>query len=515
MKNGNQTNRLTPHQMVQESVPPLERGGAGPAGQPYRPQRCLSLIAISILLLCTLISASAAPASPPNFVVILADDLGHDDVGFNGANVIKTPHIDALAASGARLMQFYVQPLCSPTRAALLTGRYPMRHGLQVGVVRTWAQYGLPLEERTLPHALKEANYGTFIVGKWHLGLHDPAYLPTRRGFDHHYGQYTGAIDYFTHQRDGGFDWHRDGKANRDEGYSTALIGREAVRIIREQPPAQPLFLYVAFNAVHAPLQVPKAYKEPYLSLPEPRRTYAGMVAAMDEAIGKIMAALEERGLRTNTLVLFSSDNGGPAPGRVTDNGVFRSGKGSLYEGGVCVAACVSWPGSIRPGTLIDEPMHIVDLYPTFLKLAGVSLKQTLPLDGLDIGPVLTRSKRSPHDEILLNTEPERGAIRKGDWKLVLNGHRRMNDDGGLESTEDNGANSTGRTNGAPRRRVSVELFNLAKDPQEKTNLASKRPEKVRVLRWAYERLSAQAVPPKARPIPRGFTAPPVWGEFE
>jgi arylsulfatase A-like enzyme len=164
---------------------------------------------------------------------------------------------------------------------------------------------------------------------------------------------------------------------------------------------------------------------------------------------------------------------------------------------------------------LIDEPMHIVDLYPTFLKLAGVSLKQTLPLDGLDIGPVFNRSKRSPHDEILLNTEPERGAVRKGDWKLVLNGHRRMNDDGGLESTDDNGENSTGRTNAAPRRRVSVELFNLAKDPQEKTNLASQRPEKVRVLRWAYERLSAQAVPPKARPMPRGFKAPPVWGEFE
>jgi arylsulfatase A-like enzyme len=348
------------------------------------------------------------------------------------------------------------------------------------------------------------------------LGAHDPAYLPTRRGFDHHYGHYMGAIDYFTHQRDGGFDWHRDGKTNRDEGYSTDLIARETVRIIRDQPAGQPLFLYVAFNAVHAPHQVPKHFKDAYLALPEPRRTYAGMVAAMDEAIGEIIAALDERNLRTNTLVIFSSDNGGPQPGRVTDNGVLRSGKGSLYEGGVCAAACVSWPGRIRPGIVIDEPMHIVDLYPTFLKLAQASLKQKLPIDGLDIWPVLSRSKRSPHDEILLNAEPERGAIRKGDWKLVLNGNRRIAEDGSGDSLDGDGAENPIPERPKPTRkaRSTVELFNLAKDPQEKTNLASKRPEKVRTLRWAYERLSAQATRPMAGPAPRGFKSPLVWGDF-
>ena len=471
----------------------------------------LSVLVVALLAL----NAPGAPSpTPPNFLVILADDLGHDDVGFNGAKVIRTPHIDALAASGARLTQFYVQPLCSPTRAALLTGRYPMRQGLQVGVVRPWAQYGLPLDERTMPQALKEAGYGTFIAGKWHLGAHDPAYLPTRRGFDHHYGHYMGAIDYFTHRRDSGFDWHRDGKVNRDEGYSTDLIAREAVRIIREQPTSRPLFLYVAFNAVHAPHQVPKPYKDPYAELPEPRRTYAGMVAAMDEGIGRILAALDERGLRTNTLVFFSSDNGGPAPGRVTDNGVFRAGKSTLYEGGVRAAACVSWPGTIRPGILIDEPMHIVDLYPTFLKLARASLKQSLPIDGLDIEPVLARNKRSPHDEILLNAEPNRGAIRKGDWKLVINGERRVSEDGTPESSEDDGSIDEPRIRVSSKKGASVELFNLARDPEERMNLASEHPEKVRVLKWAYDRLAAQAIPPKARPAPRGFKVPAVWGEF-
>src|SRR5205085_5156556 len=170
---------------------------------------------------------------------------------------IKTPQLDKLAAAGARLEQFYVQPVCSPTRAALITGRYPMRHGLQVGVVRPFAQYGLPLEERTLAQALKEAGYTTAICGKWHLGHFQRDYLPTRRGFDHQYGHYNGALDYFDHTRDGGFDWHRDDKVNRDEGYTTTLVAREAARFITDHKDAKPFFVYVPFNAVHAPLQVP------------------------------------------------------------------------------------------------------------------------------------------------------------------------------------------------------------------------------------------------------------------
>jgi arylsulfatase A-like enzyme len=440
-----------------------------------------------------------ADAPRPNIVVVIADDLGYEDVGFNGGREINTPNLDKLAASGARLAQFYVQPVCSPTRAAFMTGRYPMRHGLQVGVVRPWANYGLPLNERTLAQALQEAGYETAICGKWHLGHVRPEYLPTRRGFDHQYGHYNGAVDYFTHIRDGGFDWHRDDKVCRDAGYSTHLLAQESVKRIRERDPKKPLFLYVPFNAVHAPHQVPAKYTAPYSQLKEPRRTYAGMLAAMDEAIGQIADALDTAKMRSNTLIVFSSDNGGPAPGRVTSNGKFRAGKGTLYEGGVRVAAFATWAGQIKPGSVVNEPLHIVDLFPTLVKLAGGKPDQSLPLDGLDALPTIAHGKPTPHDAILLNATPNKGAIRMGDWKLVLNGGRA--DDGGEET--------------AKAGRDTVELFNLANDPYEKSNLAASNTEKVKELRSRYDELARQAVAPKAAPKPKGFQSPKVWGEKE
>jgi arylsulfatase A-like enzyme len=462
-------------------------------------QTVLSLLMLTLLLTIT---AQGQSANRPNIVFILADDLGYADVGFNGGKEIKTPNLDRLAAAGARLEQFYVQPVCSPTRAALMTGRYPMRHGLQVGVVRPWAQYGLPLDERTLPQALKEAGYATAITGKWHLGHFQPEYLPTRRGFDFQYGHYNGALDYFTHERDGGHDWHRNDRANHDKGYSTHLLAREAVRFINDSGRAsqKPFFLYVPFNAVHSPHQVPEKYLAAYAHLKEPRRTYAGMLAAMDEGIGQILAALDEKGLRKNTLVIFSSDNGGPAPGRVTDNGPLRAGKGTLYEGGVRVAACVAWEGQIKAGSVVNAPLHIVDWYPTLLKLAGANLKQKLPLDGLDAWGALAQGKASPHAEILLNATPRTGALRVGDWKLVLNGK--------VDAGEGDGAQETLVS-------TSVELFNLAHDPYEKHNLAAQQMDKVKELRARYDKLAAQAVPPKVKPRSADFKSPKVWGENE
>src|SRR5262245_50690873 len=229
-----------------------------------------------------IVAASLSASERPNIIFLLADDLGRTDCGFMGGKDIKTPNIDKLAKAGSILDAHYVQPVCSPTRAALLTGRYPMRHGLQVGVVRPWAQYGLPLAEQTLAQGLKGAGYVTAITGKWHLGHFDPAYLPTRRGFDHQYGHYNGALDYFTHVRDGGFDWHRDDKACRDEGYTTHLLAAEACRFVEETAGKKPFFLYVPFNAVHAPHQVPDEYMKPYANLKGERRKYAGMLAAMD-----------------------------------------------------------------------------------------------------------------------------------------------------------------------------------------------------------------------------------------
>ncbi len=445
---------------------------------------------------CHLVTLSPCHAQQPHIVFLLADDLGWGDVGWHGSE-IKTPNLDKLAASGARLEQFYVQPVCSPTRAALMTGRYPMRYGLQVGVVRPWAQYGLPLEERTLAQALKDAGYETAICGKWHLGHVQRAYLPTRRGFDHQYGHYNGALDYFTHRRDGGLDWHRDDKALREEGYTTKLIAQEAARLIRGRDTAKPLFLYVPFNAVHAPHQVPEDYIKPYADLKGQRRTYAGMVAAMDEAIGSILAALDEAKMRRDTLIIFSSDNGGPAPGRVTSNGKLRAGKGTLYEGGVRVAALANWPGRIKAGTVVEQPLHMVDWYPTLLKLAGASREQKLPLDGRDAWPTITAGQPSPHKEILLNSTPRNGAIRVGDWKLVLNGHLPSNGNG---KTAQKGAEI-------------VELFNLAQDPSEKNNQAMANPAKVKELRARYEALARQAVAPKQAPKARDFKTPAVWGE--
>lgn len=451
--------------------------------------------------------AAATAAPRPNIVFILSDDHGWADVGWHGPT-IKTPHLDRLAAAGAILEHFYVQPVCSPTRAALLTGRYPMRHGLQVGVVRPWAHYGLPLEERTLPQMLQAAGYTTAITGKWHLGHFDPAYLPTRRGFDHQYGHYNGNIDYFSHERDGGFDWHRDDRVNRDEGYSTHLIAREAVRLIQEKPADQPLFLYVPFNAVHAPHQVPDSYKAPYAALPEPRRTYAGMVAAEDEAIGQIVAALEAKGLRQNTLIIWSSDNGGPSPGRVTSNGPLRAGKGTLYEGGVRVCAFATWDGHIKPGTIVQAPLHIVDWYPTLARLAGASLTQKLPLDGRDAWAAITSGAPSPHDAILLNTTPTSGALRLGDWKLVLNGSTHDSED--AETPNPAPTKKSARKKSAED---AVELFNLAQDPYEKTNLASAQPAKVAELRARYATFAAQAVAPQVHPRDPAFQVPKVWGE--
>jgi arylsulfatase A-like enzyme len=441
----------------------------------------------------------AFAAEQPNIVLILADDLGREDCGFMGGKEINTPHLDKLAGAGAKLDAFYVQPVCSPTRAALVTGRYPMRHGLQVGVVRPWAQYGLPLEERTIAQALKDAGYTTAIVGKWHLGHFAQAYLPTRRGFDHQYGHYNGALDYFTHIRDGGFDWHKDDKACRDEGYATHLLAKDAVQFVKDNAGKKPFFLYVPFNAVHAPHQVPDEYLKPYEGkLTGERLKYAGMLAAMDEGVGRIVEAVEKAGVRKNTLFIFSSDNGGPRPGVVTDNGKYRAGKGTLYEGGVRVAAFATWDGHIKAGGTITEAIHIVDWYPTLLKLCGAKTEQKLAVDGKDIWPTITQGKPSPHDAILLNTTPNVGALRAGDWKLVI--HNGADDpDGNPPKKKD--------------AKASTELFNLKDDPYEKTNLAEKNPDRLKELRGKLAAFAKQAVPPKAKPKPADFVSPKVWGE--
>lgn len=473
--------------------------------------RILTLLPLSLYLLSPiLIHAADATPSRPNIVFFLIDDLGWSDVSYHGGN-IKTPNIDKLAAAGVKLEAFYVQPVCSPTRAALMTGRYPMRHGLQVGVVRPWAQYGLPLDERTLPQALQETGYTTAIVGKWHLGHFQPEYLPTRRGFTHQYGHYNGALDYFTHERDGGFDWHKDDKVNRDEGYTTVLLGNEAVRLVEQQGASNPLFLYIPFNAPHTPLQARAEDLKLYEHIENPtRRKYAAMVHCVDEQIGRVVAAVEKRGLTGKTLFIFSSDNGGPTGSGAT-NGQLRAAKGTVYEGGTRVSAFATWQGIIKPGTSTTEPLHIVDWYPTLLKLAGAKLKQKHPLDGRDLWATITSGAPSPHDAILLNTTPGSGGIRMGNWKLILAGNVGANDeaDGPLQSQ----SKKAGKKKNAPAVPAPVELFNLADDPYEKTNLAARQPEKLNELRTRLEAFAKEAVPPKSAPKASDFKSPEIWGQ--
>ena len=434
------------------------------------------VLSLGLLACASGLPARAAEAAPakPNIIYILADDMGYADAGFNGGKDIKTPNLDLLARGGANLKSFYVQPVCSPTRSALMTGRYPSSTGIY-SVVKPRTPWGLKLEEQTLPQMLRSAGYETAISGKWHLGEFEPAYRPTQRGFDHQYGHWFGAIDYKTHLREGVLDWHRNDQACKDEGYSTHLIAREACRMIREKNPDKPLFLYLPFNAVHGPFQVPEKYSEPYTDLKGIRRTYAGMLAAMDEAVGQVLAALDEKKIRDNTLILFSSDNGGPSPGRITSNGPLRAGKGTLYEGGVRVCAFANWPGRIPAGKTIDEPLHAVDWYPTLAKLTSARLEQKLPLDGLDIWPVLTAGAKSPHEAIILcGTQRGQAAIRMGDWKLLVSA---------------GGKAKGGAAKGADQ------LYHLATDLGESRNVAADHPGKLKELRATYDQMMSTAAP--------------------
>jgi arylsulfatase A-like enzyme len=429
-------------------------------------------------------AASEATTRRPNIVHIVADDLGWKDVGFNGATDIKTPNLDKLAKGGAILRQFYVQPMCTPTRAALMTGRYPFRYGLQTIVIPTAASYGLDTTEWLMPQCLKEAGYNTAIIGKWHLGHADKKYWPKQRGFDYQYGAMIGELDYFTHEEHGVLDWFRDNKPVREKGYTTQLLGNDAVKYINAQDPRKPFYLYLTFNAPHTPYQAPKEYIDRYPNIEDPtRRTYAAMVTCMDDEIGRVVAAIDKKGLREDTLIIFQSDNGGTKSKMFTgqmadvskiqipcDNGPYRDGKGMLYEGGTLVCALANWPGHIKPGSTVDGIIHAVDMYPTLAKLAGASTAKSKPLDGMDVWQTISEGKPSPRTEIIYNIEPFRAAVRDGDWKLVWRTVLPSN----------------------------VELFNLAQDPYEKNNLASAHPDRVAAMQQRLEALAKQAAKPLA-----------------
>jgi arylsulfatase A-like enzyme len=427
--------------------------------------------------------ALCAPASVqaddkrPNIIFIMADDLGNADLGYRGGQVI-TPNIDKLAQGGVRLEGFYGQQVCTPSRAALMTGRYPMRYGLQTLVIFPSHTYGLPTDERTLPQALKEAGYKTLMTGKWHLGHADRKFWPQNRGFDYFYGNVLGEVEYFTHDRGGVIDWQRNGTFLNEKGYYTTLIGDEAVKLIDQQDGTQPFFLYFASLAPHAPYQAPEKYVDRYKSIADKqRRTYSGMITALDDQIGRIVAELDKKGLRDNTIILFASDNGGATSGLFAQgaksneeraheeggveqgakapasNAPFKGGKGGLHEGGVRVPAFVNWPAKLKP-RVVDAPLHMVDVMPTLLALTGAKGSPDHPFDGKDMWKTISEGAPSPNEDVLIDVEAFRGAIRKGDWKLIKI------------------ALLPGKT----------ELFDLARDPGETTNVAEQNPEVTRDL---------------------------------
>jgi len=421
----------------------------------------------------------AAAATRPNILFILADDLGWGDVGYHGSD-IRTPNIDKLAETGARLEEYYVQPMCTPTRAAFMSGRYPFRYGLQTGVIPSAGRYGLPLDEVTLPQVLKGAGYATSIVGKWHIGHAAKEFWPQQRGFDYAYGPLIGEIDHFKHSSHGVVDWFRNGESLDEEGYDTELFGNDAIRVINESKADSPFFLYLAFTAPHSPYQAPQAYLDSYSGIADPqRRAYAAQITAMDDQIGKVVAALEAKGLRENTLIFFVSDNGGTrskmfvgeaaVDGELPpSNGKFREGKGTTYEGGTRVVALANWPGQIKPG-VVNEMMHVVDMLPTFAGLAGASTAANKPLDGMDVWSTISTGAASPRHEIVYNIEPTGGAVRQDNLKLVW-----------LATL--------------PQK---IELFDVNKDPYETKDLSAEKPKRVTQLKERIEALAAEAQPPK------------------
>ncbi len=458
---------------------------------------------LALALLLPLLGAVSAPRAiaddkprRPHIVYIVSDDQGWKDVGYHGSD-IRTPSLDALAAGGTRLEQFYSQAFCTQSRAALLTGRYPFRYGLQTIVIPSAGRYGLATDERLLSDVLKGGGYRTAICGKWHLGHAERMYWPRQRGFDYQYGPLLGEIDYFTREAHGFMDWFRDNEPVKEEGYVTDLIGADAVRQIEAQDPASPLFLYVAFTAPHAPYQAPKAHLDAYAHLGDPsRRAYAAMITAMDVQIGNIVAALDKKGMRKDTLIVFQSDNGGPRSAKVTgevdmsgggipcDNGPWREGKGTLYEGGNRVIALANWPGRVRAGAVCDAPMHMVDMLPTLAGLAGAPLTGTKPLDGVDVWGSIAEGKPSPRTEVVYNIGPFIAGLRQGDWKLVW---RTV-----LPS--------------------QIELFHLGQDPYETKNLAEQEPAKVAELQRRIEALAREARTPLVLEAAAGWVKRAAFG---
>lgn len=411
----------------------------------------------------------AAEQRKPNVIVILSDDHGYGGMGCMGNWDIPTPNIDSIAKNGVRCTNGYVTcPICSPTRAGLMTGRYQQRFGHEDNpgpIPVASPDFGLPLSEKTLADYMKAEGYVTGVVGKWHLG-HRPELHPRKRGFDEFFGFLTGAHSY----ADPGLntlDPILRGTEKVDEKeYLTDAFGREAVSFI-ERHKEKPFFLYLAFNAVHAPhTEMPPRYKDSFAEIKDPaRRIWAAQLKSMDDAVGEVLSKVRETGLEKDTLIFFLGDNGGYPLGGISPNLPLRGKKADTFEGGVRIPFLVQWKGKLPAGKVYDKPLVSLDILPTAVALAGG--KAASNVEGVDLLPYLKGKKSaSPHDKLFWRICEKSGA-RVGDWKLVRNG----------DGTE--------------------KLFNLADDIGEKNDLSAANPEKLKELQAAYKEWDATNIPPK------------------
>jgi len=421
---------------------------------------------------CTSEARTASVGRQPNIIVILADDLGYGDLSCYGSERNKTPHLDALAAGGVRFTDFHSSgAVCSPTRAGLLTGRYQQRCGItDVLFAAGDRNKGLPASEITFARQLKAAGYATALFGKWHLG-YSPKSNPVRFGFDRFRGYVSGNVDYISHvDSTGAADWWANAQLAPEEGYTTHLITKHAVRFI-ENNKDRPFCLYVAHEAVHSPYQGPS---DPAIRQVGSKATaagrpkniaakYAEMLGVMDEGIGQIAAALRRLDLERETFIFFFSDNGATNAG---SNGPLHGFKSSLWEGGHRVPAMACWPGKIAP-RLCDEPTICLDLFPTFLALANAEPPKDRPLDGVNLLPLLTEGKPLGERTLFWAAGQQR-AVRQGPWKLLMGIKDRGNQPG---------------------------LFNLPNDLSEKQSLADKEPQRVQAMRTALGAWEREVMP--------------------
>jgi len=436
--------------------------------QEFASRVIFTIVAASLIHVNSAVCRGDEIQDKPNILFIVADDLGWSDVGWH-QGFGKTPNMDRLVREGIELDQHYVQPVCTPTRTALMSGRYPGRfgpHALAPSNLRA-----MPLGTLTMASMLKSMGYNTYQTGKWHLGSRYE-WGPIHFGFDHGYGTLTGAADPWTHKyRPGVYEdtWHRDCKPLHEEGNATELVAAEALRRIEESK--SPWFVYVPFHAVHTPVDAPEEYKKIYDGVTfdedpakqDSRRRMASMVSQVDANVGKFVEALERTGQRKNTLIVFTSDNGGIESlknayiGDVGDsplnseNDPLRGQKNTLYEGGTRVCAFANWPGVLAPRKLAT-PMHVVDWMPTIANLTGYEQTENPDWDGVNQWPLLKENAASDQARTIYIAMKGGHSLRHGDWKLIVPGK------------------------GTPQ------LYNIAEDPYEKSDLAETSPDKVKEL---------------------------------